>query len=167
MRDPSTPPSLTCAKAAVIAIALAAGSPVSHAESWPDVAALNAAAEQDLAVVSVTYNGVPRDGLAYIIRAGDSLLIDAETLRRLQIRYDSSIAVERDGRMMVAAAAIAGLSWSFDERHQQLSLKSDPRALAMSEITYQLTQTPPPVLPHWGGYVNLRHLRNFEPERRR
>ena len=26
--------------------------------------------------------------------------------------------------------------------------------MAMNDITYQLTSTPPPQLPHWGGFVN-------------
>ena len=42
----------------------------------------------------------------------------------------------------------------FDTKRQHLNLTSDPRALALNDITYQFTSTPPPQLPHWGGYVN-------------
>ena len=75
---------------ALACIALASSSPTSFAEAPSNVATLTAEAEQDLAVVTVTYNGVRQEALAYIARLGDSLLIDTDTLRRLAIRYDSS-----------------------------------------------------------------------------
>lgn len=151
----STPPwRLRASRGALLAFGLALAAIVRAAPDTRDLAALTAAAEQDLAVVTISYNGVRRDGLAYILRTGDSLLIDAATLERLAIRYDSSIATQRDGRLLVPVAAISGLSWSFDDKQQHLSLNADPRALAMNDITYQFTQTPPPQLPNWGGYVN-------------
>jgi outer membrane usher protein len=149
---PSWPPPGSAT--ALIGLVLAMLSSAAHGQQTTDVAQLTAAAEQDLAVVTVSYNGVRRDGLAYVMRAGDGLLIDADTLSRLAIRFDSSIAVEHDGRMMVQAAAISGLSWSFDAKQQHLTLSSDPRALAMNDITYQFTKTPPPILPNWGGFIN-------------
>jgi outer membrane usher protein len=139
---------------ALACIALASSSPTSFAEAPSNVATLTAEAEQDLAVVTVTYNGVRQEALAYIARLGDSLLIDTDTLRRLAIRYDSSIIAERDGRLMAPAAAIAGLVWSMDAKQQHLTLASDPHALALNDISYQFTKTPPPQLPNWGGYVN-------------
>jgi outer membrane usher protein len=152
MRGRSTPPwRLRASRAALLLLGLAIAAGVRAA---PDLAALTAAAEQDLAVVTVSYNGVRRDGLAYVVRTGDNLQVDAATLQRLAIRYDSSIAAEREGRLLVPVAAISGLSWDFDAKQQHLSLTSDPRALAMNDITYQFTQTPPPQLPNWGGYVN-------------
>ena len=151
----STPPWPTRASAgSLLGLALAAGTPAAGAEFTPDFAALTAAAEQDLLVVTVSYNGVRRDGLAYILREGDSLLVDSDTLRRLAIRHDSAIAVERDGRLLVPLAAISGLNGEVDTKRQHLNLASDPRALALNDITYQFTSTPPPQLPHWGGYVN-------------
>ena len=155
MRGRSTPPwRPRASRAALLAFGLAVTGAVRSAPDATDLAAMTAAAEQDLAVVTFSYNGVRRDGLAYILRTGDSLHIDGATLARLAIRYDSSIAMERDGRLMVPVAAISGLAWSFDEKLQHLSLNADPRALAMNDITYQFTQTPAPQLPNWGGYVN-------------
>ena len=55
---------------------------------------------------------------------------------------------------MAPAAAIAGLVWSMDAKQQHLTLASDPHALALNDISYQFTKTPPPQLPNWGGYVN-------------
>ena len=110
MRGRSTPPwRPRASRAALLAFGLAVTAAVRAAPDAPDLAALTAAAEQDLAVVTVSYNGVRRDGLAYILRTGDSLLVDGATLARLAIRYDSSIATERDGRLLVPVAAISGL----------------------------------------------------------
>ncbi|MEP6609626.1 MAG: fimbria/pilus outer membrane usher protein, partial [Burkholderiaceae bacterium] len=155
MRGRSTPPYLAHAShAALLAVGLAAATVAGAAPPELNVAVLTAAAEQDLAVVTVSVNGIRKEGLAYVLRDGDNLLIDSETLRRLSVRYESSTAREREGRLMVPLAAINGLAWAMQPKQQHLELTFDPRAMAMNDITYQLTSTPPPQLPHWGGFVN-------------
>ncbi len=155
MRARSTPLWPTRVSAGpLLGLALAFGSPASGAEAPPDVAALTAAAEQDLLVVTVSYNGVPREGLAYVLREGDALLVDTETLRRLKIRFDSSIATVRENRVLVPAAAMVGLSWNLDAKRQHLDLMTDPRTMAQNDITYQFSSVPQPELPNWGGYLN-------------
>lgn len=155
MRARSTPLWPTRVSAGpLLGLALAFGSPAGRAEAPPDVAALTAAAEQDLLVVTVSYNGVPREGLAYVLREGDALLVDTETLRRLKIRFDSSIATVRESRVLVPAAAMVGLSWNLDAKRQHLDLMTDPRTMAQNDITYQFTSVPQPELPNWGGYLN-------------
>ena len=125
-----------------------------------DLAALTAAAEQDLAVVTVSYNGVRRDGLAYVLRDGDSLLVDADTLRRLAIRYDSSIATERDGRLLVPGRGDLGLS--VELRQQAAAPRPDVRSARAGAERHHLPvhATPPPQLPNWGGYVNYGGVRH-------
>jgi outer membrane usher protein len=125
-----------------------------HAATPPDVAALTAAAEQDIAVVTVSVNRIRKEGLAYILGYGDGLRIDVDTLRRLSIRFDSAAVREHEGRLLVPLETIAGLSWSLDEKQQHLDLASDPRTIAMTDISYQFTSIPPPQLPHWGGFLN-------------
>ncbi|HJW52326.1 MAG TPA: fimbria/pilus outer membrane usher protein, partial [Burkholderiaceae bacterium] len=154
MRARSTPPSPTRASSALLVAAFAAVASTARADAPADVAALNAAAEQDLLVVSVSYNGAPREGLAYVLREGDTLLIDTDTLRRLRIRFDSSVATVRDTRVFVPAVAMVGLSWNLDTKRQHLDLMTDPRTMALNDITYQFTSVPQPELPHWGGYLN-------------
>ena len=154
MRARSTPPWSTRASARLLGAIFTAAAMAAEAEAPPDVAALTAAAEQDLLVVTVSYNGVQREGLAYVLREGDSLLIDTDTLRRLKIRFDSSIATVRDTRVLVPAAAMVGLSWNFDPKRQHLDLMTDPRTMALNDITYQFTSVPQPELPNWGGYLN-------------
>jgi len=153
MRARSTPRWPTRASALLLGALLGAAQ-VAAADAPLDVAALTAAAEQDLQVVTVSYNGVRRDGLAYVLREGDSLLIDTETLRRLKIRFDSSIATVRDTRVLVPAAGMVGISWNFDPKRQHLDLTTDPRTMALNDITYQFTSVPQPELPNWGGYLN-------------
>jgi len=154
MRARSTPPLPTRASFALLVAAFAAVASTARAEPPADIAALTAAAEQDLLVVTVSYNGVPREGLAYVLREGDTLLIDTDTLRRLKIRFDSSVATVRETRVFVPAAAMVGLSWNLDTKRQHLDLMTDPRTMALNDITYQFTSVPQPELPHWGGYLN-------------
>ena len=144
MRGRSTPPCPAHARhSALLAVGLAVATVAGAAPPELNVAVLTAAAEQDLAVVTVSVNGIRKDGLAYVLREGDNLLIDAETLQRLSIRYESSTAREREGRLMVPLATINGLAWTMQPKQQHLDLTSDPRAMAMNDITYQLTSTPP------------------------
>ena len=145
---------LTLASTALAGLSHLAGPTAVSAQSLTEIAQITAAAELDLAVMTISVNGARREGVAFVLRDGGAVKIDADTLKRLDIRYDSTIAVERAGRTMVPAAAVAGLTWSIDAKAQNLDLRLDPRALAMNDITYQFTQTPPPQLPNWGGYVN-------------
>ena len=154
MRARSTPRWPTRASAGLLAVVFAAAAPTVRADAPVDLAALTAAAEADLLVVTVSYNGVAREGLAYVLREGDTLLIDTDTLRRLKIRFDSSVATVRDTRVLVPAAAMVGLSWNFDAKRQHLDLMTDPRTMALNDITYQFTSIPQPELPNWGGYLN-------------
>jgi outer membrane usher protein len=154
MRARSTPPWSTRVSAGLLGAIVAAVALPAQAEAPLELATLTAAAEQDLLVVTVSVNGVPREGLAYVLRQGDSLLIDTDTLRRLKISFDSSVATIRDTRVLVPAAAMVGLSWALDPKRQHLELRTDPRTMALNDITYQFTSVPPPVLPNWGGYFN-------------
>jgi len=154
MRARSTPRWPTRASVGLLTVIFVAAVPTVRADAPADLAALTAAAETDLLVVTVSYNGVAREGLAYVLREGDTLLIDTDTLRRLKIRFDSSVATVRDTRVLVPAAAMVGLSWNFDAKRQHLDLMSDPRTMALNDITYQFTSIPQPELPNWGGYLN-------------
>jgi outer membrane usher protein len=154
MRARSTPRWPTRASALLLGALLGTAAMAAAAEAPLDVAALSAAAEQDLQVVTVSYNGVRREGLAYVLPAGDALLIDTETLRRLKIRFDSSIATVRDTHVLVPAAGLVGVAWNFDPKRQHLDLMTDPRTMALNNITYQFTSVPQPELPNWGGYLN-------------
>ena len=99
-------------QSALLVVGLAIATVAGAAPPEVNVAALTAAVEHDLAVVTVSVNGIRKEGLAYVLRDGDTLLIDSETLQRLSIRFDSSTARERDGRLMVSLATITGLAWT-------------------------------------------------------
>ena len=97
------------------------------AEVTPDVAALTAAAEQDLRGRDGQLQRRPTGrSRLHPARRATRLLVDSDTLRRLAIRYDSSIAAERDGRLLVPVAAISGLIWR--RRHQAAAPHPDVRS---------------------------------------
>jgi outer membrane usher protein len=114
-----------------------------------------AAADDELAVLAVTLNGQPKDGVAYVVRdRRDGVIVDQATLRRLNLRHATDRVREFEGRLYVPLAAVPGLAWTIAEDRQQLDLRIDPALFPAWSTPLVPAGRTLPSTPDWGGYFN-------------
>jgi outer membrane usher protein len=107
-----------------------------------------------IAALSISINGVPEPGVAYVVKDAAGLLIDSATLARLAITYRDSDLVTFDGGRYVPLRSIRGVSGSISEREQRLDLVVEADVMPASRLQYGLPAPQLPQAPNWGGFLN-------------
>jgi outer membrane usher protein len=131
----------------LLALAAANSRPATAAADAVELAA-------SIATLSISINGAPEPGVAYVIRNPGGLLVDTDTLTRLRLAYRESVVVEVEGRAYLPLETIPGIHWSISAPEQRLDLVIDAALLPASRLRYELPEPPLPQTPAWGGFLN-------------
>ena len=109
----------------------------------------------ELAVLTITVNGVAAEGLAYVARDPvHGLLLDQATLVRLKVRHNGAESFTLDGQVFVALRTLLGVTASIAVLEQRLDLGVDPTLLPTSTNKYGMAAPLMPQTPDWGGFLN-------------
>ena len=108
----------------------------------------------EIAALSIAVNGAPEPGVAYVIRDHAGLIVDTETLARLNLPWRPGDAVSVEGRSYVPLRNMRGVRASISESAQRLDLDIDPALLPLSRLQYALPAPQLPQTPAWGGFFN-------------
>ncbi len=114
---------------------------------------LIALAEQ-IAVLSISVNGAPEEGVAYAVRDPEGLMVDTDTLARLRLTWRAADAVQIEGRSFVALRTMRGVRATIAELSQRLEFDIDPGLLPPAQLQYGLPPPQLPQTPSWGGFFN-------------
>jgi outer membrane usher protein len=114
-----------------------------------------AAADDALAVLAVVLNGQLKEGAAYVVRdRSDGLMVDQDTLVRLNLPHSADRVREFEGRLYVPLSSIQGLVWNILEDQQQLDIRIDPALFPAWSTQIAPPDKKLPSTPDWGGYFN-------------
>ncbi len=108
----------------------------------------------EIAALSITVNGAPEPGVAYVLRDPNGLMVDGETLSRLKLPWRSSDQVPMDGRSYVPLRTMRGVRAAIAEQAQRLDFDIDPDLLPTTRLQYGLPSPQLPETPAWGGFLN-------------
>ncbi len=119
-----------------------------------DEAPTQIALADDIAALSITVNGSPEPGIAFAVRIAAGLLVDADTLSRLTLRWNAADAVRIEGRNYVPLGTLRGVRATISEQAQRLDFVIDTDLLPQARLKFGLPQPELPQTPSWGGFFN-------------
>lgn len=108
----------------------------------------------DIAALSISVNGAPEPGIAYVLRDPNGLLVDTETLARLKLGWRAADETPLEGRTFVPLRALRGVRATIADQAQRLDLDIDPDLLPQARLVYGLPAPQLPQTPAWGGFLN-------------
>jgi outer membrane usher protein len=108
----------------------------------------------DIAALSISVNGASEPGIAYVLRNPNGLLVDTETLTRLNLTWRAADERPLEGRTFVPLRALRGVRATIADQAQRLDLDIDPDLLPQARLVYGLPAPQLPQTPAWGGFLN-------------
>ncbi|HEY5310452.1 MAG TPA: fimbria/pilus outer membrane usher protein [Casimicrobiaceae bacterium] len=108
----------------------------------------------EIAALSISVNGTPEPGIAFVVRNAQGLLVDTETLNRLKLSWRSADSLRIEGRTYVPLRTMPGVRATISEQAQQLDFDIDPDLLPQARLRFGLPAPLLPQTPAWGGLFN-------------
>lgn len=113
-----------------------------------------AASADGIAALSIMLNGMEEAGVAFVVTTAQGLLVDTDTLSRLNLPWRPADAVRIEGRDYVALRSLAGVRATVNVPNQRLDFDVDPDLLPKTRLQYDLTPPILPATPSLGGFLN-------------
>ncbi len=118
------------------------------------IAAGQTAPAAEVAALSISVNGTPEAGIAFVLRDPRGLLVDTETLARLKLEWRAGDTAQVEGRRYVLLSTMRGVRAKIAEQAQRLDFDIDPDLLPATRLQYGLPAPQLPQTPAWGGFLN-------------